>query len=326
MLLLGFGAALRRSEIVAPTIRDVKRPRSGRITVSRISVRSPAFEPGWDLGAAARISPHRRPTLLPCPRQPHRPLSVGRRPTAVLRHHQRRRPDGHADVEQDRRPLMKPAWALAGVDPTRFSGNSLRRGLLTTAAGLLAAPGATRHSALLRRDWCRRTRSGSLWYQPRIARPGRDQGCVISVRCAVTDLLTCAMVVSCALTGAEGGAQAPTRPATAPPDERAPKEQCRGQAPSPAPPPRVGIRDPADHAAWAAHRPRRRRRRRRARRALPPRRGLRHPRQGRRHAVRLPLRLAAVRGLVFQHRPRPARGRSRNHRHVRPIRVALAAI
>ena len=99
-----------------------------------------------------------------------------------------------------------------------------------------------------------------------------------------------------------------------------------------------GIPDPADHPVRPAHRARRRRPRRGTRGAVPPRRGLRHPRPRRRHPPRLPLGLAPVRGLVPQPRPRTARRRSRHHRHVRrplrrsagfavsSIRVHLAAI
>jgi integrase len=80
MLLLGFGAALRRSELVALTLGDVE-------TV-----------PGRGIKLLARASPHRaRPRL---DRQRRRP----RRPPAVLRRHQDRHGHRHRALRQGGRP------------------------------------------------------------------------------------------------------------------------------------------------------------------------------------------------------------------------------
>ena len=83
VLLLGFGAALRHSEIVALTTRRYSRrrprlclcwlafvaapSRSGQITVSRISVRSLAFEAWMEFrrGGAGSVAPAANPPPLP---------------------------------------------------------------------------------------------------------------------------------------------------------------------------------------------------------------------------------------------------------------------
>ena len=177
MLLIGFGAALRRSEIVALTIGDievvenrglsvlVRRSKTdqhgkGRTIAIWDNHRDPefcpvtAFEawmafrsaaPDWtqppvegeppalpELGAhgleASRTSQTSQFSRAPQAWRAERPLFCGVTSAGGLM------TEAMSDKIVAR--LMKQACLLAGLDPKKFSGHSLRRGLLTTAGDL----------------------------------------------------------------------------------------------------------------------------------------------------------------------------------------------
>jgi site-specific recombinase XerD len=145
MLLLGFAAALRRSELVALTIGDVETvPDRGLLLTIRRSKTDP-------LGAGQRAAVHANPAEPGC--CPAASLE------AWLRH-RREAPDldwtvsattraerplfcavtktgrvtGQALSDKAVVRLIKQAAEGAGLDAERFSGHSLRRGLLTAGA------------------------------------------------------------------------------------------------------------------------------------------------------------------------------------------------
>ena len=151
MLLTGFGAALRRSEIVALTIGDVTQETRGlmvRVRRSktdqqgkgkRIAIwanhRDPAFCPVAAFAAwmvfrrqAADLAPA---GVAPCPAPADpdaRPLFCGVTLGGRL--------TGRAMSDKIVARLIKQACGHAGLDPEKFSGHSLRRGLLTHAGDL----------------------------------------------------------------------------------------------------------------------------------------------------------------------------------------------
>ena len=162
MLLIGFGAALRRAELVALTLGDVETVsgRGLRLTVRRsktdqhgkgqpVAICANAAEPGFcPLAALEAWMAHRRdgPDLdwtAPATLRAERPLfctvtKAGRLTGAAL-----------SDKAVAR--LVKAAAAAAGLDPERFSGHSLRAGLATAAgdegAGLAELMRQTRHKS-----------------------------------------------------------------------------------------------------------------------------------------------------------------------------------
>ena len=150
MLLLGFGAALRRSELVALRLGDVERvPGRGlRLLVRRsktdqhghgqdIAIWANPAEPrlcplaaldAWlahrdkaaDLGGPAAESARRERPLFCAVTKAGRPTGVVLSDKAVAR-------------------LVKGSAARAGLDPERYSGHSLRAGLATAAGDVGAA-------------------------------------------------------------------------------------------------------------------------------------------------------------------------------------------
>ena len=178
MLLIGFGAALRRSEIVALTVGDVTvvdgrglallvrhsktdQQGRGRTIAMWANHRDPEFcpltaferwmgfrqeaddwttlQPAAQAGQAGQAS-QAGPAAAPPPLAPPplalaldawraaRPLFCGITSAGGLM--------GAAMSDKIVARLMKQACSLAGVEPSRFSGHSLRRGLLTTAGDL----------------------------------------------------------------------------------------------------------------------------------------------------------------------------------------------
>ncbi len=154
MLLLGFGAALRRAELVALTIGDVA-PVPGRgllLTIARsktdqhgagqrVAVHANPAEPGCCPAAALEAwLRHRRtaPDLdwtASASMRAERPLfcAVTKAGTVTGQ--------GLSDKAVVR--LVKQAAAAAGLDAETFSGHSLRRGLLTAGADNRAQPRRT---------------------------------------------------------------------------------------------------------------------------------------------------------------------------------------
>jgi len=162
MLLLGFGAALRRSELVALTLGDVETvPGRGlKLLVRRsktdqqgqghdIAVWANPDEPGvCPLAALEAWLAHRRTapdldwTATPSVRA-ERPLFC-----AVTK---AGRVTGAALSDKAVARLVKQAARDAGLDPERYSGHSLRAGLATAAgdagAGLAELMRQTRHKS-----------------------------------------------------------------------------------------------------------------------------------------------------------------------------------
>jgi integrase len=162
MLLLGFGAALRRSELVALTLGDVEPvpDRGLRLLVRRsktdphgagqdIAVWANPGEPDVCPAAAlARWMDHRRTaadlawTATPTVRA-ERPLFCAVTKTG--------RVTGEALSDKAVARLVKQAALGAGLDPERYSGHSLRAGLATAAgdagAGLAELMRQTRHKS-----------------------------------------------------------------------------------------------------------------------------------------------------------------------------------
>ena len=163
MLLLGFGAALRRSELVALTLGDVETvPGRGlKLLVRRSQDRPARSGPGHRrLGQPgrtrrlparrardlARASPHRRGSRLDRHRHACAPNARCSAPSP--------RPAGSpAQALSDKAVarLVKQAARDAGLDPERYSGHSLRAGLATAAgdqgAGLAELMRQTRHKS-----------------------------------------------------------------------------------------------------------------------------------------------------------------------------------
>jgi site-specific recombinase XerD len=162
MLLIGFGAALRRAELVALTLGDVETvPGRGlRLTVRRSKTDQqgkgqpvavcanpgePAFCPAAALDAwmaHRRAAPDLDWTAAAAVRA-ERPLFCGLTKTARL--------TGTALSDKAVVRLVKAAARAAGLDPARYSGHSLRVGLATAAgdegAGLADLMRQTRHQS-----------------------------------------------------------------------------------------------------------------------------------------------------------------------------------
>jgi site-specific recombinase XerD len=162
MLLLGFGAALRRSELVALSLGDVETvPGRGlRVLVRRsktdqqgqgqdVAVWANPTEPGFcPMAALARWMDHRREAAdldwtAPAASRAGRALFC-----AVTK---AGRVTGEKLSDKAVARLVKQAALGAGLDPARYSGHSLRAGLATAAgdagAGLAELMRQTRHKS-----------------------------------------------------------------------------------------------------------------------------------------------------------------------------------
>jgi site-specific recombinase XerD len=160
MLLLGFGAALRRSELVALRLGDVEAEpgRGVKLLIRRSKTdphgkgqavavwANPAQPDCCPAAALERWLDHRRQapdldaTTSPTARA-ERPLFCGMTKAGKL--------TGAALSDKAVARLVKQAAADAGLDPARYSGHSLRAGLATAAgdagAGLAELMRQTRH-------------------------------------------------------------------------------------------------------------------------------------------------------------------------------------
>lgn len=138
MLLIGFGAALRRSELVALQVQDVQvvPGRGLRITIRRsktdqegagrtVAISANPLEPDFcALRAFEAWMSHRRNAR--DGGGPDKPLFCGAHPTRPM--------SGQALCDKTVARLVKDSAEAAGLDPAMFSGHSLRRGFLTAAA------------------------------------------------------------------------------------------------------------------------------------------------------------------------------------------------
>ena len=162
MLLLGFGAALRRSELVALTMDDVT-PLPGRGLRVRVR-RSKTDQQGAGQEIAVWANPD-EPTVCPAAALAawlaHRRTAADLDWTASTSARAERplfcavsksgRVTGAALSDKAVVRLVKQAAAAAGLDPARYSGHSLRAGLATAAgdngAGLAELMRQTRHKS-----------------------------------------------------------------------------------------------------------------------------------------------------------------------------------
>jgi integrase len=154
LLLIGFGAALRRSELVALRVEDVVAHERQLI----VSVRSRRIEATGDVkrgtkadqegrGARVPVDLHENPEL--CPRfalwrwRDTTGIESGPLFFSVVRGKVTTRLLHGNDVAR----IVKAAAKAAGIDPADFSGHSLRRGLITS----LSRGGKT-HRDIMRRS------------------------------------------------------------------------------------------------------------------------------------------------------------------------------
>jgi len=150
MLLLGFGAALRRSELVALQLGEVT-PVPGRGL--RVLVRRSKTDQrghGQEVAVCANpAEPQLCPVLALDAWLAHRDRAADLDWTAVAGSRPRRplfcavtkagRPSGAMLSDKAVARLVKASAARAGLDPTRYSGHSLRAGLATAAGDAGAA-------------------------------------------------------------------------------------------------------------------------------------------------------------------------------------------
>lgn len=129
LLLIGFAAALRRSELVAIDVNDIRFTKDGIVLTvrkSKTDQEGEGREVGIPYGSRTETCPVRstREWL------EHASITEG----AVFRHINR-----HGQVKARLNAgsvarIVKQAAAAAGLDPTLFAGHSLRAGLATAAA------------------------------------------------------------------------------------------------------------------------------------------------------------------------------------------------
>jgi integrase len=148
LILIGFGAALRRSELVALDVGDVTVSREGlKVLVRRSKTDQES------VGVEIAITRGRGPETCPVVAYQAWIEAAGLSEGPVFR---RVRKNGlvGADRLTDRSvaDLVKKLAEAAGLDPERFSGHSLRAGLATSAAlagaGLTSIMKQTRHKSV----------------------------------------------------------------------------------------------------------------------------------------------------------------------------------
>lgn len=130
MLLLGFGGAMRRSELVALDLADIEMRDQGVKVLFRFS-KTDQFGDGQEIAVYGSPDPaicvvRALRAWLALRGDAAGPLFVGLRKDGKLRH---ARLCGRTVAR-----VVKAAAERAGLDPARFSGHSLRAGLATSAA------------------------------------------------------------------------------------------------------------------------------------------------------------------------------------------------
>ncbi len=162
MLLLGFGAALRRSELVALTLGDVEVvPGRGLLLLigrsktdqhgagQRVAVHANPGEPGFCPAAALETWLGHRRKAADLDWTASATARAGRPLFCAVTKAGRVTGENLSDKAVAR--LVKQAAADAGLDPERYSGHSLRAGLATAAgdagAGLAELMRQTRHKS-----------------------------------------------------------------------------------------------------------------------------------------------------------------------------------
>ena len=160
VLLLGFAAALRRSELVALNHADIEQVRQGIIVNIRRSKTDQLGE-GRQIGVA-----HGRTRWCPV-----KALEGWLKLTGITEGPIFRRINRHGNIMPERMAgeavslVIKERTAAAGLDADRFSGHSLRAGLVTSAAMAGVASWAIRRTSGHRSEQMlgRYIRSGDLF-------------------------------------------------------------------------------------------------------------------------------------------------------------------
>ena len=164
LLLIGFGGALRRSEITALDLSDIEiiEGKGLKVTITRSK--------GDQYGEGQEVAIYRSPDPAICPVEALRSWLLLRgddKGPLFLNMHRGGKPGCNRLSNYDVVRIIKAAVGRIGIDPATYSGHSLRSGLATTA-GLLDAPltaimAQTRHKSV---QVARRyVRNAELWRQ-----------------------------------------------------------------------------------------------------------------------------------------------------------------
>lgn len=145
LLLLGFAAALRRSELVALNVEDLERQAEGLVVHIRRSKTDQA-------GAGHSVAVPRGGKLKPVQAVEEWLDAAGITEGAVFRSVGKGGAVGGRLSAQAVADVVKDRAAAAGLEPSRFSGHSLRAGFVTSAleagADVLKVMDVTRHKSV----------------------------------------------------------------------------------------------------------------------------------------------------------------------------------
>lgn len=148
LLVIGFAAALRRSELAQLDLDDIEQHRDGLVLTIRRS-KGDQYGAGHRLGLPRGVNASTCPERVLAAWQDNLDTTSGPLLRPVDRHGNiaNRHLTGRAIAE-----IIKRRAAAAGLDPARYSGHSLRAGFATTAATAgaseLAIARQTRHRSL----------------------------------------------------------------------------------------------------------------------------------------------------------------------------------
>ena len=149
LLVIGFAAALRRSELAQLELDDIAQHRDGLVLTIRRS-KGDQYAAGHRLGLPRGTNPNTCPERVLAAWQDHLDTTSGPLLRPVDRHGNiaTRHLTGRAIAE-----IIKRRADAAGLDPGRYSGHSLRAGFATSAATAgateLAIARQTRHRSLV---------------------------------------------------------------------------------------------------------------------------------------------------------------------------------